>query len=147
MANEENLIPFTSEQNREEAKKNGSKGGKASGVARRRKKALKKAIEMIMCLDVDGQTKNVLNQLGIDEQDQSIQTAIVAMQAIKAMRGDVKAAEYLARYGGETPSDILAEKMFKASQESTEKGSNAVDDWVTAVLATDRQEESNGKEQ
>ena len=34
---EDNLIPFTSEQNREESKKNGVKGGKASGEARRRK--------------------------------------------------------------------------------------------------------------
>ena len=38
MAKEDNLIPFDSNQNREEAKKNGKKGGKASGVARRKKK-------------------------------------------------------------------------------------------------------------
>ena len=34
---DENLIPFTSDQSREEAKKNGAKGGRASGIARRRK--------------------------------------------------------------------------------------------------------------
>lgn len=37
---EENLIPFTTEQSREEAKKNRRKGGIASGEARRAKKAL-----------------------------------------------------------------------------------------------------------
>jgi hypothetical protein len=37
MANEQNLKPFTSEQSREEAKKNGRKGGIASGEARRKK--------------------------------------------------------------------------------------------------------------
>ena len=41
MANEQNLIPFTSDQDREEARKNGKKGGKASGEARRKKKTFK----------------------------------------------------------------------------------------------------------
>ena len=40
MANEENLIPFTSEQSREEAKRNGAKGGKKSGEVRRQRKAI-----------------------------------------------------------------------------------------------------------
>ena len=38
MANEQNLIPFTSNQSREEAKKNGAKGGKKSGEVRRKRK-------------------------------------------------------------------------------------------------------------
>ena len=38
MANEQNLVPFTSDQNREEAAKNGRKGGVASGESRRAKK-------------------------------------------------------------------------------------------------------------
>lgn len=40
---EDNLHLFTSEQNREEAAKNGRKGGIASGEARRRKKEISKA--------------------------------------------------------------------------------------------------------
>lgn len=44
MANEENLIPFTSDQDREEAKKNGRKGGVASGLARREKATMKKVL-------------------------------------------------------------------------------------------------------
>lgn len=44
MANEQNLKPFTSEQNREEAKKNGKRGGIASGIARREKKLWKEEI-------------------------------------------------------------------------------------------------------
>lgn len=38
MANPENLVPFTSDQSREEAAKNGKKGGIASGESRREKK-------------------------------------------------------------------------------------------------------------
>lgn len=41
---EDNLRLFTSEQNREEAAKNGRKGGIASGEARRRKKEISKAV-------------------------------------------------------------------------------------------------------
>lgn len=45
MANEKNLKNFDSNQDREEAAKNGRKGGIASGEARRRKRDIKKALE------------------------------------------------------------------------------------------------------
>ena len=44
MANIKNLKPFTSDQSREEAVKNGRKGGIASGEARREKANLKKML-------------------------------------------------------------------------------------------------------
>ena len=49
MANKlDNLIPFTSDQNREEAKINGRKGGIRSGEVRREKATFKKTLEMIL---------------------------------------------------------------------------------------------------
>ena len=48
MANEKNLVPFTADQSREEAVKNGSKGGKASGKARREKADLRKMAQTIL---------------------------------------------------------------------------------------------------
>lgn len=45
MANEQNLKNFDSNQDREEAAKNGKKGGIASGAARRRKRDIRKALE------------------------------------------------------------------------------------------------------
>lgn len=45
MANEQNLKPFTSEQSREEAVKNGQKGGIASGKSRNLKSLLIEALE------------------------------------------------------------------------------------------------------
>lgn len=49
MANrEDNLIPFTSEQSREEAVKNGRKGGVASGEARREKATMKATLEKLL---------------------------------------------------------------------------------------------------
>ena len=48
MANEQNLIPFTSDQNREEAKKNGHKGGIASGIARRKRRTFAEIFKTIL---------------------------------------------------------------------------------------------------
>jgi hypothetical protein len=47
VANEQNLVPFTSEQSHEEAVKNGRKGGIASGEARRNKKMLRDCIDYL----------------------------------------------------------------------------------------------------
>lgn len=61
MANEENLIPFTSDQNREEAKKNGHKGGIASGEARRAKKTIAECLNKYLDeADESGLTKREL---------------------------------------------------------------------------------------
>lgn len=57
MAKEDNLIPFTSEQNREEAKINGKKGGIRSGEVRREKATMKKVLEMMLnTTNQDGET-------------------------------------------------------------------------------------------
>lgn len=48
MANEQNLIPFTSDQSRDEAVKNGKKGGIASGKARAEKADFKKKCQIWM---------------------------------------------------------------------------------------------------
>ena len=50
MANEQNLTPFTSEQSREEAVKNGQKGGIASGKARREKQKTQQILADIVSI-------------------------------------------------------------------------------------------------
>ena len=117
MANEQNLKPFTSDQSREEAKKNGAKGGVASGIARKKKRALKDTINMIMRLGVDPQTQSILEQLGVPEEDQSVQTAIVVAQAMKAMRGDTKAADYLGKYASADPRIFLEQERLALERE------------------------------
>lgn len=96
MANEQNLIPFTSEQSREEAEKNGRKGGIASGVARRRKRSVKQAVELVMSLPVsDPKVKAKLKKMGIDMEDADNQTAVVVGLLGRAMKGDPKASALL----------------------------------------------------
>lgn len=86
MANEQNLIPFTSNQNREEAKKNGAKGGKRSGEVRRQRKAMKEQMEMLLSMPFnakDSNNKKVVDQmaevLGIDKEHIDNQMAMLIM--------------------------------------------------------------------
>lgn len=66
MAKEDNLIPFTSEQSREEAKINGRKGGIRSGEVRREKATMKKTLEMLLNKKNDkGKTYRELTTLGL----------------------------------------------------------------------------------
>ena len=66
MAKEDNLIPFTSEQNREEAKINGRKGGIRSGEVRREKATMKKTLEMLLNeTNKKGKTYRELTTLGL----------------------------------------------------------------------------------
>lgn len=82
MANEKNLIPFTSDQSREEAKKNGRKGGIKSGEVRRQRKAMKEQMELLLSLpfnltDSKGNAVvDTLEFLGIDKEEIDNQMAM-----------------------------------------------------------------------
>lgn len=95
MANEQNLIPF-SERSKEEAREYGAKGGRNSGVTRRRKRTVKQAVELVMSLPVsDPKVKAKLKKMGIDMDDADNQTAVVVGLLSRAMKGDPKASALL----------------------------------------------------
>lgn len=92
MANEKNLIPFTSEQNREEAKKNGQKGGIKSGEVRRQRKAMKEQMEMLLSLPFKQEKQlKFMKSLGIEEEEIDNQMALMVAMYAKALKGDVQA--------------------------------------------------------
>ena len=92
MANEQNLIPGGYKLSVEEQ----SRGGKASGVARRRKKTLKQAAELVMSLPVsDKRLKTKLKKMGIDTDDADNQTAVIVGLLGRALTGDPKASALL----------------------------------------------------
>lgn len=98
MANEQNLIP-NSERTPSELRKMCSNGGKASGVARRRKRTIKQAMELVMSLPVsDPKTRTKLKKMGIDLDDADNQTAVVVGLMARAMQGDPKAAKLMFEY-------------------------------------------------
>lgn len=92
MANEQNLIPFTSNQSREEAKKNGAKGGKKSGEVRRKRKAMKEQMEMLLSLPFkQSESLDFMKDLGIEEDNLDNQMALIVAMYGKALKGDVQA--------------------------------------------------------
>ena len=77
----------------EEARELGRRGGIASGIARRRRKALREAADIFLALPLpDKDEVKRLHKLGLDRDDIDVQMGIVARLAQMAMLGDTKAA-------------------------------------------------------
>lgn len=94
MANEENLVPFTSDQSREEAQKNGRKGGIASGEARRNKKTMKEMLDYLLEKEIVNQTTGEMV---------TCREAMLSSMVKKAIKGDVKACQFVRDTSGEAP--------------------------------------------
>ena len=103
MANEKNLIP-NSERSPSELRQMCSNGGKASGVARRRKRSMREAAEYYLSLPVmDKKAISKFEKDGIEADDIDNQMAIIVGLARTAMRGDSKSAKLLMEMLGENP--------------------------------------------
>nr|UVY58602.1 MAG: hypothetical protein [Bacteriophage sp.] len=104
MANEQNLrVPSS-----KEAREFGRKGGIASGKARRKKADLKKAFNTILKADVANENiSKQLEALGFEATNE-MALAMVMMQ--KAMKGNVKAFEQIARLVAIDTKDSLDRK-------------------------------------
>ena len=132
MANESNLIPFTSEQDREEAKKNGRKGGIASGEARRKRKAFKEQIDYFLSLPFPDMTDNNGNKIkdafknfGIEEEEIDNQMAmILSMWKNVIKKGDVSAFIALRDTVGEKPSDKIEGNVTISYEEALKQVSS-----------------------
>lgn len=101
MANEQNLIPFN-ELTESEQRAIASAGGKASVEAKRRRKALKESMEMLLELPISNMNDyNELAQYGfkMEQADNSVLVVLGLFKAAKA--GDVAAQKELRSLIGE----------------------------------------------
>ena len=93
--NADNLTKLTSE----EARKRGSSGGKKSGEARAKKRAMAETMEIILTIPLkEGMVddiESVTSNAEIEKRNVTVQDAIIAAQAKKAMKGDTRAAEFI----------------------------------------------------
>lgn len=118
MANAGNLIPNEA-RTPSERRENARKAGKASGVARRKKAAMKQAAATLLSMnisDANGNSINKVRQLlksfGYDDEDATFQDAMLVSIMIKAIGGDVKASQFLRDTAGENPAlDIRKEEL------------------------------------
>ena len=142
-----NLTPMN-KRSLEEQKELQRKGGKASGIARRRKADLKKAFETLLALDVtDSKIKKQLEEMGMAGNNEALLAFATFQQAVK---GNQKATENIIKLTNtkdrydiqEQKECIRALKHDNREREEAEKGSTEtiqiVDEWVEEVRgATD----------
>ena len=134
-----NLTPMN-KRSLEEQKELQRKGGKASGIARRRKADLKKAFETLLALDVtDSKIKKQLEEMGMAGNNEALLAFATFQQAVK---GNQKATENIIKLTNtkdrydiqEQKERIRALKHDNREREEAEKGSTEtiqiVDEWV-----------------
>ena len=108
MANDENLKTPTAR----EARERGTKGGIASGKARREKKAMKETLSVLLSMQLqDGRGADIETIRSISAlkgKNISVQEAIMLAQIKKAMKGDTRAAEFVRDASGNKLAESVA---------------------------------------
>lgn len=101
----ENLVTF-SDLTEKEQRKIASQGGKASVAARKNRKTMREALEILMFdVEVDEAAKDKLRGAGIDEKDFNNQMLITMGLMKKAREGDVQAYNAICSMIGEKPAE------------------------------------------
>lgn len=115
MANEQNLVPFTSEQSHEEAVKNGQKGGIASGESRRARKTLRAELEILLSAQtIDKETGK--------KSESTVQEAVTVALVKQALKGNTKAFEIIRDTIGEKPVERFSlEEISQDTIDEVEK--------------------------
>lgn len=126
----ENLTPF-SERSREERSENGRKGGRASGEARRRKKALRLALKEAVALPLkdlpDGMRTAIMAAVGISDDSRTVGDAVIGGLIIAACNGSAPMVKILLDVLGESPDVRMKEREVKLKEraEKREHGEGA----------------------
>lgn len=114
---EQNLIKKSNfKLNPELARKAGKIGGKRSVEVKKQKKKMKEQLELLMSLPlkIKERKKELKKDFGILEEDTNNQMAVLVAVFKKALRGDVKAAEFIRDTLGEKPkindNEIISEE-------------------------------------
>lgn len=149
MPNEKNLIPF-SERTEDEQREIRSKGGKASGASRRRKRDMAKAMKMLLDMPAMEGMDAYLKKMGLPEMEMTNQMAMLSVMLVKAASGDVRAAEFVRDTAGDNPKIKLEEKRFEAEQDASSGGTDVVSDWINSIpdtAAEDGGEDPDGEDE
>jgi hypothetical protein len=155
MANAENLKKGKATQFKsgKDAVENGRKAGVASGASRRRKRAMRQAAAMLLNTQIPmnergpfmGTVKTLLKTFGYTPDDATYQDALLAGIMLEAMKGDVRAAEFIRDTAGESPAlDIRKAELkmrqeelkFKQEQSSGATAPGAVNNLLEAIMQT-----------
>ncbi len=103
MVKESNLIVPSSEQ----ARINGAKGGKIRAENRRKRKALKEQMELLLTLPLtDERAKKQFESMGIDSDNMDNQMAMVVKTYAQALKGNINAVNTIREIIGERVVEV-----------------------------------------
>ncbi len=119
-----NLIPFN-QRTEEEQKKIQSKGGKASGESRRKRKTMRETLLALLELPMKKGKMDTLKAFEdlIEEKNVTVEQQILLAQIKAAMDGDTRAATFL--------RDTAGEKILK---DAADNATEFEDDGFTAAI-------------
>lgn len=93
----------------EQRRENGKKGGIASGEAKRRKKAMRERLEVLLDLPLKSGKRadldSIKNFAALKGMNITVQDAVMLAQIQKALKGDTTAAAFVRDTVGEKPGD------------------------------------------
>ncbi len=93
----------------EQRKENGRKGGIASGEAKRKKKAMRERLEVLLDLPLkpgkSADLDSIKNLAALKGKNITVQDALMLAQIQKALKGDTTAAAFVRDTVGEKPGD------------------------------------------
>lgn len=104
----ENMTP-------EQRRECGRKGGIASGESKRKKKAIRETLDVLLAMPVKSgkyaDIESVKNFAALKGKNINVQEAMVISMLQRAMKGDVKAAEWIRDTAGQRPVDNVNMSM------------------------------------
>lgn len=99
------LKEFTPEERRE----NGRKGGIASGVAKRKKAAMKETLELLLAMPLQNkkchEIEDIQSFAQIKGKNVTVEAAIMIKQIQRALAGDLPSAEFIRDTSGQKPKN------------------------------------------
>lgn len=101
-----------------------SRGGKASGEARRRKADFRKTLNLLLTAKIDSpEWTPLLEALGLDS---TLESAVNAAMIREALNGNVKAYEAIARYSGQSDRTEADHEEQRARVEKEQAQTEAI---------------------
>ena len=128
----DNLIPMN-ERTEEEQREIARKGGIESGKARRRKRTMKEAAQIILNAPANAEQAELSKKYGIAEQDCTNLMLIMAKAVQMAADGDLKAAEFVRDILGENPQYKIYEKRLEYLIADKEAAHTLADEWIASI--------------
>lgn len=134
MANYENIKDANNNRTPNERRELAKRAGEASGEARRKRANFRKTLNLLLSAKIENEELTpFLESLGIDS---TLEIAINMAMIKKALKGDVKAYEAVARFAGqyEVPDEDIELKRARKQQITGENETDEALDRLDAIL-------------